>query len=414
MQFRTPAVPTRRRARVTFLCVAAAVGALLLPTGTAAGATPPAVGAATRTAGGPATGSAAQATDPTTTPVAALAQLQRLRDLTEQHADQYAGLSIHGFDRVTVHLSGNATAPGLDASAVMADAANAGLRVSFDHRTYSLARLARIQDAIPVTEPFASLGGNLVRWGVDPDSNTVLVAVTKITPALLAKARSKFGDAVSVVTSPLATAAAGRFSDVPAFYAGDQISAGGGFCSSGFTLTNVNGTRYAITAGHCWSTGTHVSTNGQSFGSVDFRRNGNNNYDNELIGGASYAGRMWIGSVNTSTSYPVRSSANSCTGCRVYFNGSVTGQSLATLSGSPFCGTIDSGGSAYTACGLQEAVGSSQICAHGDSGGPVFAYDGNGGAIAVGIITAIVTGTDCWYTQLPPILSYWQSTITTD
>jgi hypothetical protein len=383
---------------VAAVAVVVALGAALTPGGTAA-----AGGSAAPTVGG---------ADPTATSRDTLALVQRLRDLTERAPDQYGGVSTQGADHVTIHLARNGAQPGVAVSEVMTAASRAGLHVSIDRRTYSLAQLTTIQDAIPGTEPFASLGAGLVLWGVDPESNTVRVGVTKVTPELSAKVRATFGGAVSLVEQAPFRATYGRLTDTPWFYGGDRITSGLGACTSAFTITNLYGTQYALTAGHCFGVGATVKTNGQTFGTVKFRRFGNGNYDNELIGGGDgYAGRIWVGPVNTSTSYPVHQAANSCTGCKVYFDGSVTGQALATLVGAPGCGNIEG----QVLCGLQRADGSGTVCQEGDSGGPVFAWDGNGGVTAVGIITAVSTDSTsvCVYTQLPPILAYWQATITT-
>ena len=113
-------------------------------------------------------------------------------------------------------------------------------------------------------------------------------------------------------------------------------------------------------------------------------------------------------------------SNNSCQGCNVYFDGSVTGQALATIDtagNSTDC--INIGG---TACHVVRVhgPGGAAVCTHGDSGGPVFAYDGQGGVTAVGIITAVALNPDetpnhnvCWYTRIVPILAHCQATITT-
>jgi hypothetical protein len=393
-------------------CAVAATLVASLPAAAEAGAArasmPPAH--QTASAASPAVPSAAQMPSG-----AALAAVEKLRTAVSASPDQYVGLSTQSGDAVTIHVvSGDPYQDTKVAGAARAVTA-AGIRVTVAKAAHSLSQLNRIDAAIPQSAPFAALGGGLVRWGPDPASDSVLVGVTRVTPRLLADVRSRYGDTVRVEQASAATAVSGRFTDTPWFYGGDRITVGNGYCTSGFTMTNLYGTHYAITAGHCWATGTEVTTNGQEFGVVDFRRWGSDNYDNELIGGVGYSGRMWIGGVNTSTSIGVSGAANSCTGCQVYFNGSVTGQSLATLVGSPFCGTIYDGGtnSYYTACGLQDAVGSNPICNPGDSGGPVFAYDGAGRVTAVGIITASVNSKNCWYTQLPPILSSWEATITT-
>jgi hypothetical protein len=144
-------------------------------------------------------------------------------------------------------------------------------------------------------------------------------------------------------------------------------------------------------------------------GTVDFQRYGGGAMDNELIGGSTYLGIIWIGGSN-GTLASVHSAFNSCNGCYVYENGAVTGQSLVQLSGYPYCDNL--GG--IQSCNVQDTYAVSGVgCQDGDSGNPVFAYDGGGGVTAVGIHHAGNGAGYCIYTELPPILSYWRATITT-
>jgi secreted trypsin-like serine protease len=122
---------------------------------------------------------------------------------------------------------------------------------------------------------------------------------------------------------------------------------------------------------------------------------------------------MWTGGVYDSTYIAVHQAANSCSGCQVYLNGSVTGQVLQTLVGLPYCAARVEG----WVCGQQRTtpgVGPPfpSHCQDGDSGGPVFAFDGRGGVTAVGI-HSLGSSAYCTYIQVPPILSRWSATITT-
>lgn len=114
---------------------------------------------------------------------------------------------------------------------------------------------------------------------------------------------------------------------------------------------------------------------------------------------------------NGSYSLPVHGSANSCQGCTVIANGSFSGLRTSLLTGpGNRCFTYGGGEN----CGQQLLTGvPGYVCQQGDSGGPVFAYDGQGGVIAVGIISAVdTTNGNCTYTQVPAILNAWTSTIT--
>lgn len=145
-------------------------------------------------------------------------------------------------------------------------------------------------------------------------------------------------------------------------------------------------------------------------GTVDFVRYGGGNMDNELIGGGSYAGIIFIGGAGSAgnTMKHVSFAADSCNGCYVYENGTVTGQSRVQLTGYPHCDN-DRG---VVSCNVQNATAvSGPGCQNGDSGNPVFAYATTGGVVAVGIHHSGNSLGGCSYTQLLPILSYWVATI---
>ena len=100
----------------------------------------------------------------------------------------------------------------------------------------------------------------------------------------------------------------------------------------------------------------------------------------------------------------------------------MTGQALGMIvtssSVTSQCEWIHNGieNSDYYACGLirvQRTGGYPAVCTGGDSGGPVDLMNATGKAMAVGVITAKYSNGQCSYTQIQPILSYWQSTITT-
>lgn len=347
-----------------------------------------------------------------------LVAIEQFRKIADSDPERFAGVSTKGSGRVTINLVDRPGQPGPNLAEIKREAAAVGIALSVRYRKHSFADLARVRD-------------ELIRRGVstsriNPDSNSVEVRSVDGQVAL----QAQVGDAVTITNDAApATRLLGRFNDTSPFYGGIRIGNPIGACTYGFGLTNLYGTRYAITAGHCWALGSRVSAMRQyggtnnvgsgydDFGSVAFRTFSQNSLDNELIGGRDYAGRMWVGGSladDNTVSVPVHDARASCVGCSVYFNGSFTGKSLAVITSYDGCG--DYFGDGIVSCGLWQvrSANGQRVCQGGDSGGPVFGYDGRGGITAVGIITGgSGDGKTCWFTDVPQILSYWQSTITT-
>ena len=94
-----------------------------------------------------------------------------------------------------------------------------------------------------------------------------------------------------------------RRDDVNPFWGGASIESGGATCSTGFSVRKPMGARFITTAAHCYGVGATVRTpTGTLVGSV--ARRGTlgsiffwNNRDVELIGGQTYAARVYTGGV---------------------------------------------------------------------------------------------------------------------
>lgn len=320
---------------------------------------------------------------------------------------------------------------GRDLDAIKHAAATNGIRLSFTREKRSLADLDRVRTAV---QNDVTVGAGRIGAVVEPATNRVEVSSDVVTPQVVAAARDRFGDAVHLTQRAQGQRSFGRFDDSSPYYGGDRIGNPQASCTHGFGLTNLNGVRYGITAGHCFPVGAGVSalrwfpgsnnagTGYADFGQVKFRRYQNDNdLDNELIGswnhGEDFGGFVWVDpnlQSDHAQAAPVHDAHDSCVGCQVCFDGSYTGMHLMNVT--RYVGCADLFGDHIISCGLWAATAAdgsgTQACVAGSSGGPVLAFDGHGGITAVGIITGI-NGNTCYYTSVPQILRSWQSTITT-
>lgn len=354
-----------------------------------------------------------------------LSALDRIRAKVESRPDVYAGISTNGSADVTIHVV-KGREPNADTGALKHEADLEKIAAKVVPVERSTADLKKVADAIPDIEVLAT---TLASYGIDPASNRVTIGVTELTAEVESAVRAEFGDAVSLHVEQRIEAVSGRFNDSSPFYGGIRYGNVNGACTYGFSVTNAHGTRYALTAGHCGQVGTTYAAMTSSggtrdrgvgyanFGTMQFQRFGGGGLDGGLIGGVDYGGRMWAHSNlvdNGDYSLPVRGASYSCQGCRVIFNGSFSGLQTGFLNGPGercfsyrnFDGAINCGQQLVT----PTAGGS--LCQPGDSGGPVFAHDGQGGVIAVGIIAADAGNGNCTYTPVQTLLNVWTSTIT--
>jgi hypothetical protein len=343
------------------------------------------------------------------------ATIDQLTRAVEQNPHTYAGVSTRGDTKVVIHLAGATSTVDPEVTRLRDRAVAQGITVSVDRQPRSLAALNRVHEAILSSTLFADRPSHLVSWRVDVDTNSVEVGVTEPTPDLVAAARKEFGDTVRLVQRDLIVPAAGRLNDRPAFYGGDRIW-GPHACTFGFTVTDFNNNRLALTAGHCYPMGVRVTHNSYSFGTVSARSVGGSGVDSGFVWGASLAPRIWTGGVGgDNTSVPVQGVATPCTGCAIEVGGSFSGQRTAMVTTGEMCINV----SGNPQCHIREAVRlqsvAQPICQPGDSGGPVFSYNGAGGVSAVGIITGYRVGDYgvCYYTSMPAITAIWGVSVTT-
>lgn len=141
-----------------------------------------------------------------------------------------------------------------------------------------------------------------------------------------------------------------RKSDTPPFWGGAGIAIRGGICTAGYAVQDGSGTRFMVTAGHCGADGDAVTTEngGLPFGIII--RNGGPSRDMALIGGQSYAGRIYGDGVDSTVSYPVVGAGDPVVGFPDYcHSGRTTGEN---------CGhtAVSVTGSVCTTFGCQSPV----------------------------------------------------------
>lgn len=151
-----------------------------------------------------------------------------------------------------------------------------------------------------------------------------------------------------------------RRDEAPPFYGGGGIGSDGD-CSSGYTVRNAAGTRFMVTAGHCFANGTTVTTEsgGSTYGIVSNRRLTTvtgNAMDVELIGGQRYSPEIFTGGVDSTRSLRVVSAGSARVG---YANYCVSGRTSGEH------------------CGYRVTSINAQACTASGCKRPVIAYTGD-------------------------------------
>lgn len=192
-----------------------------------------------------------------------------------------------------------------------------------------------------------------------------------------------------------------RRDDIPAYYGGGGVrgynsSAGGTVtCSSGYAVKTSAGTRYMVTAGHCFDQGAGVRTESGAnyYGAVSGRRYDPITHDwkdMEAIGGQSYAGRIFTGGLYSTTSIPVVSAGEAVVGYTNYcHSGRTTGENCGHTANSINAVACYGGGCIYPAIAFTGGVSPQP----GDSGSPFYAKDSSGSWIRGHIVAGNGTTT---------------------
>jgi hypothetical protein len=205
-----------------------------------------------------------------------------------------------------------------------------------------------------------------------------------------------------------------RRDDVQPFWGGAGITNSGGLCSSGYAVRNSSGTVFSVTAGHCFANGANalVESGLRSYGTVSGRRLPTvtgHAMDMELLGGQTYAGRVYTGGVFSTTSRPVTAAGAAFEGYSNYcHSGRTTGEN---------CGhtATDTEAQVCTQSGCKSPViaftGGTMIQG-GDSGGAFYAIDSSGRAWIRGHVIA-TNGTTGWAQPWTTVASQYGVSIVT-
>ncbi len=328
----------------------------------------------------------------------------RLRDFLAADPQANAGLSSTSPRDVTVHLLTGHTPPASYLTEIRLTRA-AGVTVGINYMARSQATLNQLAGQACHGPQFRT---TVVTYcGIDFESNQVKVGVLNPAKINRSSVTAEYGAGVVEVVQMNQFLNAGRESDTAPYYGGDDINIGSKGCTGGFTMTDRYGTDYMITAGHCFDVNVtnrtvYTAPAYNNFGTEYFTLYTSNCwppsayscFDAAIIGGqgqsgVTYAGRAWIGGLDTTVSQGVAGAVAVNVGTPMYFAGSRSGQVLVRVTTGTYCG-FDNPNFVWT-CGLQQvqAVNAGQnACQGGDSGGPVYGPDGSAAIVAVGIIKA--------------------------
>lgn len=222
---------------------------------------------------------------------------------------------------------------------------------------------------------FVQTQGTKYTWGSYADARTGKVVVETDAPSeVVSSLVSTFGELVEVRKQSISDSFSRR-DDVPSYWGGAGITlfAPSAHCSSGYTVQNVFGTRFQVTAGHCFSNGQVAVTElgGRVVGVVS--GNGLPAQDMELISGQSYSGFHYNGGVNSTTSNHVVGAGDSVPGFADYcHSGRTTGENCGHTSISNSALVCTSSGCKFPVTSFQGGF----LPQGGDSGSPFYVKSG--------------------------------------
>jgi hypothetical protein len=128
-----------------------------------------------------------------------------------------------------------------------------------------------------------------------------LVLDTNAPASVIESLSSEFAGAIDVRAGGV-TEDFTRRADTSPFWGGSSVKSNGWTCTTGFVVKKSTGTRYLLTAGHCFEPGWNVYTSDGNLhvGSV-VQKAPIASRDMELIGGKSYGRSIFVGGTNSST-----------------------------------------------------------------------------------------------------------------
>jgi hypothetical protein len=244
------------------------------------------------------------------------------------------------------------------------------------------------------------------------DTNAPASVASKLTRVSNARQRQAVGNAQ--IRRSTIKDTFHRRDDVPSFWGGAGITNAGGICSAGYAVQNAVGTRFSVTAGHCFSNGANalVESGLRSYGTVSGRRLPTvtgHAMDMELLGGQSYAGRVYTGGVTSTTSRGVAAGGAASVGYNAYcHSGRTTGENCGHTATSTTAQVCTSSGCKSPVIAF---TGGTMIQG-GDSGGAFYAIDSAGKAWIRGNVIA-TNGTTGWAQPFTTVASQYGVSVVT-
>lgn len=306
--------------------------------------------------------------------------------------DVYSGVELDVVNRtVTVYLTDTGQAKTFLAAARKQDAhANLALvRVRAGKYTREALHAARDRIAARLD----SLPGTVLNAIVPADGSALVLGVEQTVASSTA-----LSDAAGVdvrLTQGHSLTGTDRFGDTAPFYAGAYIVDSGWSCTTGIPVKNGSGSQFMVTASHCGHNGTHWKTGrGVDVGNVVGVNEG---WDASLIAAES-AAREWDGS-NPEFSLRLNATRYSYNGDLVCHDGYpsrvVCGIQVDNEDVQNFRVRGPRYGNTFSARGvIGHQVNGGRASQGGDSGGLVFAINGNDTREVRGIVSADVDGTN--------------------